>query len=84
MPEDVETSFLNQTIKMFTKVGISMRCIPDFIKDVCFLELITVFCCLQISPASVKNKSLYTILKAVLTPILHELSDRAVEVHADP
>lgn len=51
MPEDVETCFLNQTIKVFTKID----------------------------PASEKNKPLYTKLKAILTPILHELRDKAVE-----
>ncbi|CAB1422758.1 unnamed protein product [Pleuronectes platessa] len=53
MPEEVETSFLKQTIKVFTKID----------------------------PASEKNESLYTTLKAILTPILHELQDKAVEVN---
>ncbi|XP_044205805.1 protein tyrosine phosphatase domain-containing protein 1 [Thunnus albacares] len=53
MPEDVETSFLNQTIKVFTKID----------------------------PAS--EKSLYTTLKAILTLILHELHDKAVEENED-
>ncbi|XP_034441600.1 protein tyrosine phosphatase domain-containing protein 1 isoform X1 [Hippoglossus hippoglossus] len=53
MPEEVETSFLKQTIKVFTKID----------------------------PASEKNESLYTTLKAILTPILHELRDKAVEVN---
>ncbi|XP_042367359.1 protein tyrosine phosphatase domain-containing protein 1 isoform X2 [Plectropomus leopardus] len=55
MPEEVETSFLNQTIKVFTKID----------------------------PASEKNESLYTTLKAILTPILRELSDKAVEENDD-
>lgn len=38
---------------------------------------------LQIDPASVQNDSLYTTLKATLTPILHELCDRAVEETED-
>ncbi|KAF0035432.1 hypothetical protein F2P81_013190 [Scophthalmus maximus] len=49
MPEDVETRFLNQTIKVFTKID----------------------------PASEKNESLNVTLKAILTPILHELRDNA-------
>nr|XP_019941836.1 PREDICTED: protein tyrosine phosphatase domain-containing protein 1 [Paralichthys olivaceus] len=53
MPEEVETSFLKQTIKVFTKID----------------------------PASEKNESLYTTLKAILTPILHELRDKAAEVN---
>ncbi|XP_070707220.1 protein tyrosine phosphatase domain-containing protein 1 isoform X2 [Pempheris klunzingeri] len=52
---EVETSFLNQTIQVFTKID----------------------------PASEKNESLYTTLKAILTPILHELSDKAVEENGD-
>ncbi|XP_065811416.1 protein tyrosine phosphatase domain-containing protein 1 isoform X2 [Labrus bergylta] len=55
MPEEVETSFLNQTIKVFTKID----------------------------PASEKNESLYTKLKAILAPILHELRDKAVEENED-
>nr|XP_046237649.1 protein tyrosine phosphatase domain-containing protein 1 isoform X2 [Scatophagus argus] len=55
MPEQVEASFLNQTIKVFTKID----------------------------PASEKNECLYTILKAILTPILHELRDKAVEESED-
>ncbi|KAM7402737.1 hypothetical protein PAMP_017951 [Pampus punctatissimus] len=51
MPEEVETSFLNQTIKVFTKID----------------------------SASEKNESLYATLKAILTPILHELRDKAAE-----
>ncbi|CAK6972644.1 protein tyrosine phosphatase domain-containing protein 1 [Scomber scombrus] len=51
MPEDVETSFLNQTIKVFTKID----------------------------PASEKNESLYTTLKAILTTILYELHDKAAD-----
>ncbi|KAM7423297.1 hypothetical protein PAMA_011041 [Pampus argenteus] len=51
MPEEVETSFLNQTIKVFTKID----------------------------PASEKNESLYATLKAILTPILHELREKAAE-----
>ncbi|XP_037635407.1 protein tyrosine phosphatase domain-containing protein 1 [Sebastes umbrosus] len=51
MPEEVETSFLNQTIKVFTKID----------------------------AASEKNESLYSTLKAILTPVLHELCDKAVE-----
>uniref|UniRef100_UPI0037E8448C protein tyrosine phosphatase domain-containing protein 1 n=1 Tax=Semicossyphus pulcher TaxID=241346 RepID=UPI0037E8448C len=55
MPEKVETSFLNQTIKVFTKID----------------------------PALEKNESLYNTLKAILTPILHELRDKAVEENED-
>ncbi|XP_041639719.1 protein tyrosine phosphatase domain-containing protein 1 [Cheilinus undulatus] len=51
MPEEVETCFLSQTIKVFTKID----------------------------PASEKNEPLYTKLKAIFTPILHELRDKAVE-----
>ncbi|XP_030586178.1 protein tyrosine phosphatase domain-containing protein 1 [Archocentrus centrarchus] len=51
VPEEVETSFLNQTIKVFTKMD----------------------------PASEENQSLYATLKAILTPILHELHDKAVK-----
>ncbi|XP_040015503.1 protein tyrosine phosphatase domain-containing protein 1 isoform X1 [Xiphias gladius] len=51
MPEEVETSFLNQTIKVFTKIDL----------------------------ASEKNESLYMTLKAILTPILHELRDKALD-----
>uniref|UniRef100_A0A3Q4HZZ5 Protein tyrosine phosphatase domain-containing protein 1 n=1 Tax=Neolamprologus brichardi TaxID=32507 RepID=A0A3Q4HZZ5_NEOBR len=47
VPKELETSFLNQTIKVFTKVK--------------------------------ENKSLYATLKAILTPILHELRDKAVQ-----
>ncbi|XP_022601118.1 protein tyrosine phosphatase domain-containing protein 1 [Seriola dumerili] len=55
MPEEVKTSFLNQTIKVFTKID----------------------------PASEKNESLYMTLKAILTPILHELRDKAVDVNEE-
>ncbi|XP_044025784.1 protein tyrosine phosphatase domain-containing protein 1 isoform X2 [Siniperca chuatsi] len=34
-------------------------------------------------PASEKNESLYTTLKAILSPILHELHDKAVEDNED-
>lgn len=51
VPKELETSFLNQTIKVFTKMD----------------------------PASEENKSLYATLKAILTPILHELRDKAVQ-----
>ncbi|XP_028261841.1 protein tyrosine phosphatase domain-containing protein 1 isoform X2 [Parambassis ranga] len=53
VPEEVETSFLTQTIKAFTKID----------------------------PAS--EKSLYTTLKAILTPILHELHDKAAQENED-
>ncbi|XP_071350685.1 protein tyrosine phosphatase domain-containing protein 1 [Trachinotus anak] len=53
VPEEVETDFLNQTIKVFTKID----------------------------PAAEKNESLYMTLKAILTPILHELHNKAVEVN---
>ncbi|XP_034545815.1 protein tyrosine phosphatase domain-containing protein 1 [Notolabrus celidotus] len=55
MPKEVETSFLHQTIRVFTKID----------------------------PASEKNKSVYTTLKEILTPILHELCDKAVEENED-
>ncbi|KAM4588622.1 protein tyrosine phosphatase domain-containing protein 1 isoform 2-T3 [Odontesthes bonariensis] len=55
VPQQVVTSFLNQTIRVFT----------------------------QIDPASDKNKLLYSTLKAILTPILYELRDKAVEVNED-
>ncbi|XP_051270955.1 protein tyrosine phosphatase domain-containing protein 1 [Dicentrarchus labrax] len=55
VPEEVETSFLNQTIKVFTKID----------------------------PASEKNESLYTTLRAILNPILHELQDKAAEENED-
>uniref|UniRef100_A0A3Q3NMN3 Protein tyrosine phosphatase domain-containing protein 1 n=1 Tax=Mastacembelus armatus TaxID=205130 RepID=A0A3Q3NMN3_9TELE len=51
VPEEVETSFLNQTIKVFTKID----------------------------SASENSESLYMTLKAILTPILHELRDKSVE-----
>ncbi|XP_047439762.1 protein tyrosine phosphatase domain-containing protein 1 isoform X2 [Mugil cephalus] len=55
VPEEVENSFLNQTIKVFTKID----------------------------AASEKNESSYMTLKAILTPILHELRDKAVEENED-
>ncbi|KAF7646096.1 hypothetical protein LDENG_00193720 [Lucifuga dentata] len=55
MPEDVETSFLNQTIKAFT----------------------------QIPADSEENQLLYTTLKAILTPVLHELHEKAAEEAED-
>lgn len=55
VPEEVETCFLNQTIKVFTKID----------------------------PASGKTDSLYTTLKEILTPILHELCDKAAEEDED-
>ncbi|GAA6225416.1 protein tyrosine phosphatase domain-containing protein 1 [Lates japonicus] len=55
MPKEVETSFVNQTIKVFTKID----------------------------PASEGNESLYMTLKAILTPILHELCDKAMEVNEE-
>lgn len=73
MPEEVETSFLNQTIKVFTKVSINIRCKLNILRWISF------FCSLQIDRASVKNESLYTTLKAILTPVFHKLCDRAVE-----
>lgn len=78
MPKDVETSFLNQTIKVFTKVGTNLRC--EFNSFSVFLYTqITLLCSLQIDPASVKNESLYMTLKAILTPVLQELCDRNAE-----
>ncbi|XP_068450737.1 protein tyrosine phosphatase domain-containing protein 1 isoform X2 [Clinocottus analis] len=55
MPEKVEASFLNQTIKVFTKID----------------------------PASEKSKPLYATLKETLTPVLHELREKAVEERED-
>ncbi|XP_008294166.1 protein tyrosine phosphatase domain-containing protein 1 isoform X2 [Stegastes partitus] len=55
VPKQVETSFLNQTIKVFTKID----------------------------PASETNEALYATLKAILTPILYELRDKAVEESED-
>ncbi|KAM9759852.1 protein tyrosine phosphatase domain-containing protein 1 [Menidia menidia] len=55
VPEEVVTSFLNQTIKVFTKID----------------------------PASDKNESLYSTLKAILTQVLYELRDKAAEVNGD-
>ncbi|XP_029358994.1 protein tyrosine phosphatase domain-containing protein 1 isoform X2 [Echeneis naucrates] len=55
MPEDVEINFLNQTIKVFTKVD----------------------------PPSEKTESLYMTMKAILTPILHELHDKAMEMNEE-
>ncbi|KAG7229700.1 hypothetical protein INR49_012747 [Caranx melampygus] len=55
MPEEVENNFLNQTIKVFTKID----------------------------PAPEENESLYVTLKAILTPILHELRDKAVDVNEE-
>uniref|UniRef100_A0A3Q1BHT7 Protein tyrosine phosphatase domain-containing protein 1 n=2 Tax=Amphiprion ocellaris TaxID=80972 RepID=A0A3Q1BHT7_AMPOC len=55
VPEQVETSFLNQTIRVFTKID----------------------------PASEKNEALYATLKAILTPILYEMRDKAVEENED-
>lgn len=78
MPEDVEASFLNQTIKVFTKVGTDAR--REFRSFSGFLYTqINLLCSLQIDPASVKNESLYTTLKAILTPVLQELCDRDTE-----
>ncbi|XP_074520089.1 protein tyrosine phosphatase domain-containing protein 1 isoform X2 [Halichoeres trimaculatus] len=54
MPKEVETSFLNQAIRAFTKID----------------------------PASGENVSL-TTLEEILTPILHELCDKAVEENED-
>ncbi|KAM3877995.1 protein tyrosine phosphatase domain-containing protein 1 [Diretmus argenteus] len=51
MPEEVETTFLNQTIKVFTKIH----------------------------TASENNQALYTTLKAILTPVLHEMREKAME-----
>ncbi|KAM9860218.1 protein tyrosine phosphatase domain-containing protein 1 [Aulostomus maculatus] len=51
MPEEMETSFLNQTVKIFTKMD----------------------------PASEKNKSSYTTLKAILSRLLHELSEKSCQ-----
>lgn len=55
MPKEVETNFLNQTIKVFTKID----------------------------APSVRNESLYATLKAILSPILHELFLRATQEAAD-
>ncbi|XP_058487822.1 protein tyrosine phosphatase domain-containing protein 1 [Solea solea] len=50
--------------------------------ETCFLNrTITVFT--KLDPASEKNECLYTTLKAILTPILHELRDKAVELNED-
>ncbi|XP_071767737.2 protein tyrosine phosphatase domain-containing protein 1 isoform X2 [Centroberyx gerrardi] len=51
IPEEVETTFLNQTIKMFTKIH----------------------------AASENNQALYKTLKAILTPVLHEMREKAME-----
>ncbi|XP_034023256.1 protein tyrosine phosphatase domain-containing protein 1 isoform X2 [Thalassophryne amazonica] len=51
VPKEVETNFLNQTIKVFT----------------------------NIDPASEENHTLYETLKEILTTVLHELHDKAVE-----
>ncbi|XP_071395042.1 protein tyrosine phosphatase domain-containing protein 1 [Centroberyx affinis] len=51
IPEEVETTFLNQTIKMFTKIH----------------------------AASENNQALYKTLKAILTPVLHEMRGKAME-----
>uniref|UniRef100_A0A8C3G8K3 Protein tyrosine phosphatase domain-containing protein 1 n=1 Tax=Cyclopterus lumpus TaxID=8103 RepID=A0A8C3G8K3_CYCLU len=53
MPEEVEASFLNQTIKVFTTVSINI------------------------------SEHLYATLKETLTPVLHELRDKAVEENED-
>ncbi|XP_068567957.1 protein tyrosine phosphatase domain-containing protein 1 isoform X2 [Cebidichthys violaceus] len=55
MPEEVEASFLHQTIKVFTKMD----------------------------PSSEKSEPLYSTLRDALTPVLHELRDKAVEESED-
>ena len=84
MPEDVETSFLNQTIKVFTKVSIHRQTVYiKYIKMCVFLPVNYLFFPLQIDPASEKNEPLYTTLKAILTTILYELRDKAVDENED-
>lgn len=78
MPKDVETRFLNQTIKVFTKVGSNVRCEFNSFSVLPYTQ-VTLLCSLQIDPASVKNEPLYTALKAILTPVLQELCDRDTE-----
>lgn len=51
IPEEVEATFLNQTIKVFTKIH----------------------------SASANNQALYKSLKAILTPVLHEIRKKAME-----
>lgn len=55
MPEEVLTTFLNQTIRVFT----------------------------QTDPDSDETASMYSALKAIITPILHKLHDKAVEENGD-
>ncbi|XP_032369935.1 protein tyrosine phosphatase domain-containing protein 1 [Etheostoma spectabile] len=54
---------------------------PEEVEN-CFLNQ-TIQAFTQIDPALEKNKSLYTTLKATLTPILHELCDKAAENNDD-
>lgn len=48
-----------------------------------FLPVNFLFFPLQIDPASEKNEPLYTTLKAILTTILYELRDKAVDENED-
>lgn len=41
------------------------------------------FSSLQMDPASEKSESLYAVLKQTLTPLLHELRDKAMEENED-
>lgn len=84
MPEEVETTFLNQTIKVFTKVNINKNCILNLFKCIFCVHDLFFFCSLQIDPASEKNESLFPTLKAILSTILHELCDKAAQENEDP
>lgn len=86
MPEEVEASFLNQTIKVFTKVSINIAVRRDQMDTLVSHEgtssLFFLFS-LQIDPASEKSEHLYATLKETLIPVLHELCDKAAEENED-
>lgn len=89
MPKEVETNFLNQTIKVFTKVSKKnkeVHYITQMQTRVTCIHGCSSLCfpLAQIEAPSVKNESLYTTLKAILSPTLHELFLRATQEAAGP